>query len=116
MITTGIKFTPSINILRDEEKELSYIPTPNTESVFKQLADNYSSGFHSFNVIGSYGTGKSLFLWALEKHLKGERFFSKNFPGTSKNGSGYKFLKIVGDYRSILKSFGSALRCTSSQS
>jgi hypothetical protein len=109
MITTRSKFTPSINIIRDGNKNLSYISTPNSELVFQQLEADYALGIHSFNIIGSYGTGKSSFLWALEKQLNGERLFFKSSHLSVDNGRKYKFLKIIGDYQTLFKSFAAAV-------
>ena len=69
----AINFSPSINIIRDANKDIAYLPTPNTERIFQQIVNDYKIGTRSFNIIGSYGTGKSAFLLAFEKNLKGER-------------------------------------------
>ena len=69
------KFVTSTNIIRDEHSMFDYIVTRNAIDIFSRILFNYKSGQHSFNIIGSYGTGKSTFLWALEKHLKGETVF-----------------------------------------
>jgi hypothetical protein len=50
------QFSPSVNIVRDEAQELSYHPTPNAQTVFGQLVNNYLSGIHCFNIVGAYGT------------------------------------------------------------
>jgi hypothetical protein len=110
MTTTRGKFTPAINIIRDENKNLSYISTPNSELVFQQLEADYVRGIHSFNIIGSYGTGKSSFLWALEKQLNGEHLFFKSSHLSVDNGRKYKFLKIIGDYQTPFKSFAAAVQ------
>jgi len=103
------KFTPSVNIIRDREKPLDYIQTPNAEQVFKQMDSNYSAGIHSFNIIGSFGTGKSSFLLAFEKQLKGEKVFF-NFSPVSLNGSKEaQFIHIIGSYRSIRGAFAEAI-------
>ena len=64
------KFTTSINIERDFDKDLKYIPTINAKSIFNQLVNSFQTGIHSFNIIGSYGTGKSSFILAFEKKFK----------------------------------------------
>lgn len=68
-------YTLSTNIQRDKKINLNYINTPNTNQVFKHIRDSFRSGIHSFTIIGSYGTGKSSFLWALEQHLSGQKIF-----------------------------------------
>lgn len=94
------KFTPSINIERDKEHNFNYIPTPNAKRVINDLANLYKDGIHSFNIIGSYGTGKSAFLIALEKELKGEINY---FNIKLNSNTDYEFLNIVGEYDSLDK-------------
>ena len=54
-------FSPSVNIIRDAKKDLSYIVTPNAEQVALQITNAFKKGVHAFTLIGSYGTGKSSF-------------------------------------------------------
>lgn len=76
--TNKMLYNPSVNIKRDFKKDLSYIPTPNSELVYEELVKQYCNGTHSFTIIGAYGTGKSSFLLALEKVLNNKRtFFQK---------------------------------------
>lgn len=70
------KFTTSTNIIRDSGRELNYIPTPNSIRVVNQIVNDFKKGIRSFNIIGSYGTGKSSFLWALQQSLQGKKRFS----------------------------------------
>jgi len=56
-----VKFTPSVNIVRDTDIELDFISTSNTVAIARTIFENYQSGIHAFNLIGSYGTGKSAF-------------------------------------------------------
>ena len=67
------KFTSSTNIIRDFNRSINYITTPNSVKVVNQIANDFKKGIRSFNIIGSYGTGKSSFLWALEQSLHGDR-------------------------------------------
>ena len=57
----------STNILRDESKKIDFVVTPNTKEIFDRIFINNYGANKSFNLIGNYGTGKSTFLWALEK-------------------------------------------------
>lgn len=75
-------YSPSINIIRDLDKKLEYIPTPNAKQVYTQIAKNYTTGTHSFNIVGSYGTGKSSFLLALEHHLNQEKEYFSSLNGS----------------------------------
>ena len=59
-------YSPSINILRDANSHLEYIPTRNGEKAFQKITSAFfGNGNHSFNIIGAYGTGKSAFILAL---------------------------------------------------
>ena len=62
-----MKYTPSINIAQTIFDPNSYIVTQNA---IKVIGNIVNSGVHSFNIIGSYGTGKSNFILALEDSLK----------------------------------------------
>lgn len=99
------RFTPSVNIIRDINKSFEYIQTPNAERVFEQLDNNYSAGVHSFNIIGSFGTGKSSFLLAFEKQLKGEKKIFNFSPKTLNGSQSTEFINIIGSYRFIEEVF-----------
>lgn len=95
-------FTTSINIIRDTDRDFQYFPTPNARQVVSQIVNDFKKGIRSFNVVGTYGTGKSSFLLALEQSLSGgKRYFDPNFLANST----YDFVKIVGSYASIIKEF-----------
>ena len=97
----------STNIKRDADRVLKYITTPNTLELYKLLFrdDNISS---SFNIIGSYGTGKSTFLWACERSLL-QRQNLFNFDNQPVIDYEYKFIKIIGSDESLLKLFSREL-------
>lgn len=96
------KFTTSVNILRDTERDLNYIPTPNGTQVVRQMVNDFKKGLRSFNVVGTYGTGKSSFLLALEQSLNGsKRYFEPNFL----KGSNIDFIKFIGTYSSLIERF-----------
>ena len=78
-------FTTSVNILRDTERDFHYIPTPNAKQVVSQIVNDFKKGIRSFNIIGTYGTGKSSFLLALEQSIRGgKRYFDPNFISNPK--------------------------------
>lgn len=105
-------FTTSINILRDTEKDFHYIPTPNAKQVVSQIVNDFKKGIRSFNIIGTYGTGKSSFLLALEQSIGGtKRFFEPNFITKPKVG----FVKIVGSYTSIVEKFADIFEVTTNK-
>ena len=94
-------FSPSVNIVRDSEVVLNYIPTPNATQSFLQIINNYQIGIRAFNLVGAYGIGKSAFLWAIENDLKKN---SNYFTSNNNNNQGlreFDFIKFVGDYTSI---------------
>ncbi|MGH2666707.1 hypothetical protein [Flavobacterium sp.] len=92
------KFSTSTNILRDTDRQLKYIPTPNAIRISNQISNDFKQGIRSFNIIGSYGTGKSSFLWAIEQTLKGHKsYFGLNILPNAK----IDFIKIVGEFQSL---------------
>ena len=96
------KFTTSVNIIRDKGKDLNYIPTPNAIRIVDQIANDFKKGIRSFSIIGSYGTGKSSFLWAFQESiLKHKKHFGINLlPNPT-----VEFVDIVGEYKSIKEVF-----------
>ncbi len=94
------KFSPSVNIVRDKEQRFEYIPTPNAERVVQNLNESIVRGIKSFYLVGSFGTGKSSFLLALENQVeKGQKIFRT--PLTFNGSTKYKSFNIIGDYRSL---------------
>ena len=95
-------FTTSVNIIRDTDRDFNYIPTPNARQVVSQIVNDFKKGIRSFNVVGTYGTGKSSFLLAFEQSLKGtKRYFETNFLSNPK----FDFVKFIGSYSSIVEQF-----------
>ena len=92
----------STNIVRDQSKQLDYVVTPNTKEIFDRIFINNYGANKSFNLIGNYGTGKSTFLWALEKNLNKEKIYFNSL--STKEGSvvDYEFIKIIGENDSLL--------------
>ncbi len=89
----------STNILRDEQKELNYVVTPNAVEIYKRIVGSLGKSNKSFTLIGNYGTGKSTFLWALEKNLLKEKIFFSIDTGSDIHS--YDFIKVIGDYSSL---------------
>lgn len=94
-----VKFSPSVNVIRDSKKELNYIITSNAERAALTIFDQFKKGIHAYTIIGSYGTGKSAFLWALEQTLTGRR---KLLPLRAPKGP-VRFLTFVGVYQSLIE-------------
>jgi hypothetical protein len=96
-------FSPSVNIVRDQEKDsFSYLPTNNSRRIYDLICSNFESGLHSFTIIGSYGTGKSAFIIALEKHLSGQNQYFEPLNGHFNGCNKFEFLNIVGEKDSFL--------------
>ena len=56
------KINTSTNIIRDSNSDVKYLVTPNAERVLSLIEENVNRGQKAFNLIGSFGTGKSSFL------------------------------------------------------
>lgn len=93
-------FSPSINIVRDNGKDIDYILTPNAKLVYSQLVNGFQIGVRTYNLVGAYGTGKSAFLKAFENDTTDH---SNNFQ--NKTFIGFDFIKFVGEYTSLRKVF-----------
>lgn len=98
----SIKFTTSVNIIRDKGKELNYIPTPNSIRVVNQIVNDFKKGLRSFNIIGSYGTGKSSFLWAFQESIVNDK---KYFGINLLPNANIDFINLVGEYKSLRETF-----------
>ncbi len=92
-----MNYTPSVNIEHEVGNDFNYIATPNAHSVLGNIVTSYQSGLHSFTIIGTYGTGKSSFIMALERDLRNKGGdLVKNLNVF--NVEGFEFVNIVGDY------------------
>ena len=100
----------STNIVRDEFKQLDYVVTPNTKEIFDRIFVNNYGANKSFNLIGNYGTGKSTFLWALEKNLKKEQLFFSDLISEDNRIVDYEFIKIIGENDSLLNILAKELK------
>jgi len=96
-------FSPSINIQRDQDRWLDYIPTRNGEKAFQKIIKAFEHGTKSFNIIGAYGSGKSAFILALEKSLNKKADFFLNPLDGQINSFDTTFL--VGNYASFKQEF-----------
>jgi len=95
-------YSPSINIIRDQEKEMDYIVTKNAEKSAARIINEFHKGIHAFSIIGSYGTGKSSFLWAFQKSLQSDRFFDLDI---STKYDKIETVNIVGSFQSLIEAF-----------
>ncbi len=103
-------FSLSANIENGFAEGMQYLVTPNAQNAIHNIVNDFKSGIHSFTIIGSYGTGKSSFLLALEADLKkaGKKKYlldAKNFA----SAKAFEFLNIVGDYAEMSSLLSKAL-------
>ena len=93
-------YIPSVNIEQGLSEDFQYIVTSNSQTVLGNIISSFNDGFHSFTIVGNYGTGKSSFIAALQRDLlKGTNVLVQN-----KEVFGYEcfeFINIVGDYESL---------------
>lgn len=105
----------STNILRDQEKKIDYVVTPNAKEIFERIFLYNHGATKSFNLIGNYGTGKSTFLWALEKNLQNEKLYFSNVDSINKV-DGYEIIKLVGSNKPFSQALSKALKLDSVES
>ena len=102
-------YIPSVNIEYQKSEDLNYLITPNARAVLGTMIERFQSGIHSFQIIGSYGTGKSSFLLALQRELRNS---SSDFILNKKvfnQFEYFEFCNIVGDYNSMSNVLGKKL-------
>ena len=92
-------FNLSANIENGFAKGMQYIVTPNAQNVVNDLINGFKTGIHSYTIIGTYGTGKSSFLLALEADLdkKNRSKYLLN-PSLLSECTEFEILNIVGDF------------------
>ena len=95
-------FSLSANIESGFAKGMRYIVTPNAQRAVQQIVSDFNTGIHSFTIIGSYGTGKSSFLLAMEADLmKSSKKPLLLKAATLSKSLSFEFKNIVGDYISL---------------
>lgn len=105
-----MSYIPSVNIELNSASDFRYIVTENTRIVAGEIVNSFNTGHHSFSIIGTYGTGKSSFILALEDDLMGRNDGIVKH-GVLGPGDGYEFMNIVGDYASLSSILASKLNC-----
>ncbi|WP_304370751.1 hypothetical protein [uncultured Muribaculum sp.] len=82
--------------------DFRYIVTENAKLVAGNIVNSFNAGHHSFSIIGTYGTGKSSFILALEDDLtNGNNQLIRN--GVLGARGGFEFVNIVGDYAPLAR-------------
>ena len=110
-----MQYNVSTNILRDENKDLKYIVTKNTSDIFDTIIKNYNNNNRFQAIIGSYGTGKSTFLWAFEQNITGYNNFFKPASLAFPNIKKFQFIKLIGKYNSLAKSLANKFNLETEQ-
>lgn len=101
-----MKYSTSVNIERDSDKAFNYIVTANAKQAIGKIVDFFTAGIHSFCLIGSYGTGKSSFLLALEQCLSAKQPTANQLiknKGQFNGFTKFRFVNIVGDYQPLIE-------------
>lgn len=106
-----MSYIPSVNIEFNTTSDFQYIITENSRMVASNIVNGFNSGHHSFSIIGTYGTGKSSFILALEDDLVNDSKKLINKKVLS-NVDGFQFLNIVGDYSSLGQLLAHKLNCS----
>ena len=103
-------FSLSANIENGFADGMQYLVTPNAQNAIHNIVNDFKSGIHSFTIIGSYGTGKSSFLLALEADLKktGKQKFLLDAKNLS-TAKSFEIMNIVGDYTEMSSLLSKAL-------
>lgn len=110
------KFNLSANIENGWDGDNQYIVTPNAKRAVASIVDGFNSGIHSFTIVGTYGTGKSSFLLALESDLKSRSKMLLDNPNVLGTFKGFEILNIVGDYEDLALLMSRKLNAENSQS
>ncbi|MCR4602551.1 MAG: hypothetical protein K5683_03310 [Prevotella sp.] len=103
-------FSLSANIENGFAEGAQYLVTPNAQNAIHNIVNDFRSGIHSFTIIGSYGTGKSSFLLALEADLKksGKQKYLLDAKNLS-DAKSFEVMNIVGDYAEMSTLLSKAL-------
>lgn len=103
-------FSLSANIENGFPADVQYIVTPNGRKAAQNIIDDFHSGIHSFTIIGTYGTGKSSFLLALEADLNQDNKTKRLLnPQNLSSAKDFEILNIVGDYMELSTLLGRKL-------
>ena len=103
-------FNVSTNILRDSDTAINYIPTRNAKDNFNRIISNFNNNNRFQGIIGSYGTGKSTFLWAFEQYLLGKNKYFDSKENQVLVSKSFKFIKLIGEYKPLSVSLANTLK------
>ena len=106
-----MSYIASVNIEAGLTSDFHYIVTANARRVAGEIASNVQSGIHSFSIIGTYGSGKSSFILALEDDLVNGRKRLLNGPEVLFGCHSFDIINIVGEYASMQSLLSRKLDC-----
>ncbi len=112
MAVTKIKYSPSVNIIRDSSYQFNYIATPNATDTFTTILNDAVVGIKAHLLVGAYGTGKSSFLLALKQTLEGSTIHFKGHSKLLSSFANYEFIVIVGEATSLEEFFATRYHLT----
>lgn len=96
-----MKFSLSTNIKNIQFEDFQYIVTSNARRVLGSLLADYHTGIHCFTLVGTYGTGKSSFLAALERDMLLKTKVLYEEKGQFNSYKKFQCINIVGAYNSL---------------
>lgn len=105
-----MKISLSTNINTVKFDDFNYIITPNSRRVLGTLLTSFSSGIRSFTMIGTYGTGKSSFLAALQRDLIHNTDVLLKNEGQFNGYKKFYTLNVIGDYDSLFNQLNNELK------
>ena len=105
-----MRYNASVNIEIGVQEDFQYIVTPNVQRVLGEIVSCVSSGVHSFSIIGTYGTGKSSFIMALERGLLGKESTLVREKSVFFGLESFEIFNIVGEYDSLQDLLAKKLR------
>ena len=106
-----MKYNSSINIELGVGHDYRYIVTPNVQRVLGDIVSTVNDGMHSFSIIGTYGTGKSSFIMALERGLVGKDTGLVKDRKVFFGCKDFDVINIVGDYLPLRLLLARKLNC-----
>ena len=106
-----MSYIPSVNIEAGTTSDFHYIVTANAKRVAGEVASNVQAGIHSFSIIGTYGSGKSSFILALEDDLVNGRKRLLSGPEVLFGCHSFDIINIVGEYASMQTLLSRKLEC-----
>lgn len=104
-------YTASVNIEIGVDDDFHYIVTPNARRVLSDIVGSVQSGQHSFSIIGTYGTGKSSFIMALEDGLAERSRNLLDNPKVFFGNMDFEVLNVVGDFKPLKVLLATKIGC-----